>query len=76
MDEPTLYLDVFARRDFHKLMHNLTQVFKIGFLYSTHELEQLPQHADRVLAIQEGTLKSFTNSEWTGFGSEAFLNSR
>lgn len=76
LDEPTLYLDVFARRDFHKLMHNLTQEFKIGVLYSTHDLELLSQNADRIFTIQDGTLRSFTNSAWAEFGSEAFLNSR
>lgn len=76
MDEPTHYLDVFARQDFFELLQHLTQEFKITILFSTHDLESLPLYADRIICISNTELLTYSNAEWANFGCASFFKTR
>jgi ABC-type multidrug transport system ATPase subunit len=55
LDEPTANLDITAREDFLRLLHDL----KVGgktLLFSSHRLEEVTALADRVLLMEGGVL--------------------
>ena len=51
LDEPTSYLDIRHKLEFHDLLRNLTQEKKIGVIMSMHELELAHLIADKVICI-------------------------
>lgn len=56
LDEPTLGLDVMARRDLWKIIESLKG--KMSIIVTTHYLEESEHLADRIAIVKEGNLKA------------------
>lgn len=56
LDEPTLGLDVMARRDHWKIIESLKG--KMSIIITTHYLEECEHLADRIAIVKEGNLKA------------------
>ncbi|MGN0588170.1 MAG: ABC transporter ATP-binding protein [Ruminiclostridium sp.] len=56
LDEPTLGLDVMARRDLWKIIESLKG--KMSIIITTHYLEESEHLADRIAVVKEGNLKA------------------
>jgi ABC-2 type transport system ATP-binding protein len=56
LDEPTAGFDPRARRDFHDLVHRLTDLEDTTILLTTHDLAEAEQLADRILILAEGRI--------------------
>ena len=56
LDEPTLGLDVMARRDLWKIIESLKG--KMSIIITTHYLEESEHLADRIAIVKEGNLKT------------------
>lgn len=56
LDEPTLGLDVMARRDLWKIIESLKG--KMSIIITTHYLEECEHLADRIAIVKEGNLKA------------------
>lgn len=56
LDEPTLGLDVMARRDLWKIIESLKG--KMSIIITTHYLEESEHLADRIAIVKEGNLKA------------------
>ena len=56
LDEPTLDLDVMARRDLWKIIESLKG--KMSIIITTHYLEESEHLADRIAVVKEGNLKA------------------
>ncbi|WP_072690756.1 ABC transporter ATP-binding protein [Rhodococcus marinonascens] len=56
MDEPTAGFDPAARRDFHDLVHRLTDVEDTTVLLTTHDLDEAEKIADRILILAGGRI--------------------
>jgi ABC-2 type transport system ATP-binding protein len=54
LDEPTTGFDPAARRDFHDLVHRLTDREQATVLLTTHDLAEAERLADRVLILADG----------------------
>ncbi|OEH92393.1 hypothetical protein BFG57_16150 [Bacillus solimangrovi] len=64
-DEPTKGIDIGAKKDVFKLVHELANEGK-GILYFTSEFEELLEIADRILVLHHGELiTSFARGEAT-----------
>lgn len=61
LDEPTLGLDVVARRELWKIIENLKG--KMTIIITTHYLEESEHLADRIAIMKEGNLKEFGTLE-------------
>jgi len=61
LDEPTLGLDVVARRELWKVMKNLKG--KITIVLTTHYLEEAEALSDRIGIMQNGRLKALGTAE-------------
>lgn len=59
MDEPTTYLDIQYQIDTLELIKELNEKLKITIIMVLHDLNQAARYADRVLAINKGTLLAF-----------------
>lgn len=72
LDEPTLGLDVLARREFWKLLRSLRREMTI--LLTTHYLEEAEALSDRIAILRDGTLRALgTPAELTALaGVEKF----
>ncbi len=55
-DEPTAGLDPHARRDFHDLIHQLSDFEHTTILMTTHDLDEAEKIADRILVLDEGRI--------------------
>jgi ABC-2 type transport system ATP-binding protein len=55
-DEPTAGFDPHARRDFHDLIHRLSDFENTTILMSTHNLDEAEKLADRILVLDEGRI--------------------
>jgi ABC-2 type transport system ATP-binding protein len=55
-DEPTAGFDPHARRDFHDLIHRLSDFENTTILLSTHDLDEAEKIADRILVLDEGRI--------------------
>jgi len=55
-DEPTAGFDPHARRDFHELIHRLSDFENTTILLSTHDLDEAEKVADRILVLDEGRI--------------------
>jgi ABC-2 type transport system ATP-binding protein len=56
LDEPTAGFDPLARRDFHDLVHRLSDLEDTTILLTTHDLAEAEQLADRILILSEGRI--------------------
>src|SRR5688572_10933272 len=55
-DEPTAGFDPHARRDFHDLIHRLSDFENTTILLTTHDLDEAEKIADRILVLDEGRI--------------------
>jgi ABC-2 type transport system ATP-binding protein len=56
LDEPTAGFDPQARRDFHDLMHRLSDLEDTTILLTTHDLDEAEKLADRILILAGGRI--------------------
>ena len=56
LDEPTAGFDPHARRDFHDLVHRLSDFENTTILMATHDLNEAEKLADRILVLDEGRI--------------------
>ena len=56
LDEPTAGFDPEARRDFHDVVHRLTDLEQTTVLLTTHDLDEAERLADRILVLAGGTI--------------------
>jgi ABC-2 type transport system ATP-binding protein len=56
LDEPTAGFDPIVRREFHELVHALTDLEGTSVLLTTHDLSEAERLADRILILDEGTI--------------------
>jgi ABC-2 type transport system ATP-binding protein len=56
LDEPTAGFDPEARRDFHDLVHRLTDQEEASILLTTHDLDEAEKLADRILIMAGGEI--------------------
>ncbi|QBI19565.1 ABC transporter ATP-binding protein [Egibacter rhizosphaerae] len=54
LDEPTAGFDPHARREFHDLIHRLTDLEDTTILLTTHDLDEAEKLADRILILAGG----------------------
>ncbi|MFF5080833.1 ABC transporter ATP-binding protein [Actinoplanes sp. NPDC000266] len=56
LDEPTVGFDPAARREFHDLVHRLTDVDDTTVLLTTHDLDEAEKLADRIVILSGGRI--------------------
>jgi ABC-2 type transport system ATP-binding protein len=56
LDEPTAGFDPSARRDFHDLVHRLSDLQDTTILLTTHDLDEAEKLADRILILHHGRI--------------------
>ncbi|RSM59408.1 multidrug ABC transporter ATP-binding protein [Actinoplanes sp. ATCC 53533] len=56
LDEPTVGFDPAARREFHDLVHRLTDVDETTILLTTHDLDEAEKLADRIVILAGGRI--------------------
>ncbi len=56
LDEPTVGFDPEARRDFHDLVHRLSDLEDTTILLTTHDLDEAEKLADRILILAGGRI--------------------
>ena len=56
MDEPTAGFDPQARREFHDLVHRLSDLEDTTILLTTHDLDEAEKLADRILILAGGEI--------------------
>ena len=56
LDEPTAGFDPHARREFHDLMHQLSDLENTMILITTHDLDEAEKVADRIIVLDEGRI--------------------
>jgi len=56
LDEPTVGFDPAARREFHDLVHRLTDVDDTTILLTTHDLDEAEKLADRIIILAAGRI--------------------
>jgi ABC-2 type transport system ATP-binding protein len=56
LDEPTAGFDPAGRREFHDLVHRLTDREEATILLTTHDLDEAEKLADRILILAGGTI--------------------
>jgi ABC-2 type transport system ATP-binding protein len=56
LDEPTAGFDPHARREFHDLVHRLTDLEDTTILLTTHDLDEAERLADRILILAAGRI--------------------
>ncbi|GIM95834.1 ABC transporter ATP-binding protein [Paractinoplanes toevensis] len=56
LDEPTTGFDPAARREFHDLVHRLTDVDETTILLTTHDLDEAEKLADRIVILNDGLI--------------------
>src|SRR5690349_5737560 len=56
LDEPTVGFDPAARREFHDLVHRLTDVDDTTVLLTTHDLDEAEKLADRIVILADGRI--------------------
>jgi ABC-2 type transport system ATP-binding protein len=56
LDEPTVGFDPEARRDFHDLIHRMTDIDSTTVLLTTHDLDEAEKLADRILILAKGRI--------------------
>ncbi len=61
LDEPTLGLDVYARRELWKILKDLKK--KVTIILTTHYLEEAEALADRIAILDKGKVKAIGTAE-------------
>ncbi|MGW4466736.1 ABC transporter ATP-binding protein [Micromonospora sp. NPDC004704] len=56
LDEPTVGFDPAARREFHDLVHRLSDTDETTILLTTHDLDEAEKLADRILILAGGRI--------------------
>lgn len=56
LDEPTAGFDPHARREFHELVHGLSDLEDTTILLTTHDLDEAEKLADRILILAAGRI--------------------
>jgi ABC-2 type transport system ATP-binding protein len=56
LDEPTAGFDPEARRDFHNLVHGLSDMEETTILLTTHDLDEAAKLADRIVILADGRI--------------------
>jgi ABC-2 type transport system ATP-binding protein len=56
LDEPTAGFDPHARREFHDLVHHLSDVDDTTILLTTHDLDEAEKLADRIIILARGVI--------------------
>jgi ABC-2 type transport system ATP-binding protein len=56
LDEPTAGFDPEARREFHDLVHRLSDIDDTTILLTTHDLDEAEKLADRILILAGGAI--------------------
>jgi ABC-2 type transport system ATP-binding protein len=56
LDEPTAGFDPHARREFHDLIHRLSDFENTTILITTHDLSEAERIADRILILDQGRI--------------------
>ncbi|HEX2145019.1 MAG TPA: ABC transporter ATP-binding protein [Glycomyces sp.] len=56
LDEPTTGFDPHARREFHELIHRLTDLDGTTILLTTHDLDEAEKLAERILILAGGRI--------------------
>jgi len=56
LDEPTAGFDPEARREFHDLVHRLSDVDDTTIMLTTHDLDEAEKLSDRILILAGGTI--------------------
>ena len=56
LDEPTAGFDPAARREFHDLVHRLSDLEETTILLTTHDLDEAEKLADRILVLAGGRI--------------------
>ena len=62
-DEPTAGFDPQARRDFHDLVHRLSDLEGTSILLTTHDLAEAERLADRILVLAGGRIVADGSAE-------------
>ena len=63
LDEPTAGFDPQARRDFHDLVHRLSDLEGTSILLTTHDLAEAERLADRILILASGRIVAEGSAE-------------
>jgi ABC-2 type transport system ATP-binding protein len=63
LDEPTAGFDPQARRDFHDLVHRLSDLEGTTILLTTHDLAEAERLADRILILADGRIVADGSAE-------------
>jgi len=63
LDEPTAGFDPEARRDFHDLVHRLSDLEGTSILLTTHDLAEAERLADRILILAAGRIVADGSAE-------------
>ncbi len=63
LDEPTAGFDPQARRDFHDLVHRLSDLEGTSILLTTHDLAEAERLADRILILAAGRIVAEGSAE-------------
>ncbi len=63
LDEPTAGFDPQARRDFHDLVHRLSDLEGTSILLTTHDLAEAERLADRILNLAAGRIVADGSAE-------------
>ncbi|MBX3029439.1 MAG: ABC transporter ATP-binding protein [Chloroflexi bacterium] len=58
LDEPTAGFDPEARRDFHEMIHGLTDLEGMTVLLTTHDLAEAERLADRIVILASGRVRA------------------
>jgi ABC-2 type transport system ATP-binding protein len=56
LDEPTAGFDPQAKREFHDIVHRLTDMEETTILLTTHDLDEAEKLADRILILASGKI--------------------
>src|SRR2546426_180016 len=63
LDEPTAGFDPEARREFHELVHRLSDREEATILLTTHDLDEAEKLADRILILAGGRIVADVRGE-------------
>ncbi len=63
LDEPTAGFDPAARREFHDLVHRLSDLQDTTVLLTTHDLDEAEKLADRILILHHGRIVANGSAE-------------
>ncbi|WP_246625486.1 ABC transporter ATP-binding protein [Modestobacter italicus] len=63
LDEPTAGFDPQARRDFHDLVHRLSDLEGTSILLTTHDLGEAERLADRIIILADGRIVADGSAE-------------